>query len=217
MTHQAQSQRPAVNTAAGHIDIWGVPRWHRVAALEGDSATFTRDGRYLVTTSTARVRVFAVAGWRRTARPPAGLRPAVEPGFSPDGRFAVVGDHLVSVATGETVADVVIQAATQSQGPGAEPAFSPDGASLISTDDTGVHMWATPDWHAAWLSPSASQAFAVAASGDHLVAAASDGPGIARVWETPLAALGSPAQPLAGPRIRAVAMTLSMEGSMLRA
>ena len=206
-----------VTLAGAHVDIWSLPSGRQQAALPGqaDVATFSEDGRYVLTLSTAGVRVFAASGWKRVAHPPIHIRlPAGVPGFSPDGRFAMDSNVLFSVTTGEAVAH--IHAAIVSQGPPALPVFSPGGTSVIANDDMGLHVWAIPDWHAISLKPDA-QVLGLQAVSDHQVVAVRDGRETARVWDIPRGASTSGAQPQAVARIRAVSVGFSADGRYIAA
>ena len=183
------------------------------APFSPDVATFSENGRYVLSVSLEGVRVFAIAGSRKVYPAPAGLRvPVGVPGFSRDGRFAMVGDsnQLFSVTTGEAVS--LFRAATVNQGGFASPVFSPDGSSLLTTDDRGVHVLATPEWRAVPVNAGATQVLAVAVSHNHLTAAAKDGTGAARIWQAAVGTLGSDAPRPAGPRFQAANVALTPDG-----
>ena len=204
-----------------YIKVWALPSGRQLAALHAaidpgtgwvGNATFSQNGRYVLTAAASGVRVFATANWQPVGEPSDVPVPLGEPGFSPDGRFAMPVDRLFSVTTGETVARFITS--TPQYGTSVIPVFTPDGSSVIVGGDDGVHVLKVPAWSAAVLTPRLGDPLAVGVASDQVVIAGQAGYDTALVWRL------SAGRPVATPqpkRIPAVEVAVAPNGRYLAA
>ncbi len=204
-----------VLTLAGRkTDVWALPSGRLLTALPGpaDVATFSRDGRYVVTLSPDGVRVFATRRWNQVAHPREPiLLPVDTPGLSPDGRFALDNSALFNVTTGDIVARFF-----GNTGADAASVFNPDGNSVITSGGSGTHVWAMPAWRATLVHPG-GDVLGLGATASHWVIVANDGNSTARVWQTQVASLAGEAHPQAVGQLPAVSVAVTSDGKYVAA
>jgi WD40 repeat protein len=156
--------------------LWTVPGARRLARLPGFDISFSDNGKYLVQGTRNGVRLFSASTGRRVHGPIDDLGSVSAPAFSRDGRFllrrhAGGGHQVVSVPTADQVATVPGRTSPDYYYPAA---FSPAGNSFLTSDDEGVHVFASPDWRMLRFGDPKDVSTALAVSGDSAVIAARD-------------------------------------------
>lgn len=169
-------------TSGDQSQVWEVGTWQAVATLDGGQATFSRDGRILLTKSSnseKKLFVTEVASWRRLAELPVVLEGTGGPLFgalSPDGERVVTSTpdrriRLHEAKGGRVLRELKLIGADSPS----VPQFSPDGRFVAFAVRGKTMLWYTGSGTARVLSEITSPVHELSFSPDgRLLLAVSD-------------------------------------------
>lgn len=140
-------------TSGDQTQVWEVGTWRAVASLDGGEATFSRDGRILLTKSFDsgnKLIVTEVAGWRPLAELPSvresteGMGGSIFGALSPDGELVVTSTpdrrlRLHKANGGRVLRELKL---SEADGPSV-PQFSPDGHFVAFAVRGKTMLWHT--------------------------------------------------------------------------